>query len=334
MNPSLFICYPRALMTGISLPMEMINAANSVDRIKNKHHQGWKSHIVSGYKSLALGELPPFIELTKGLKVIPEFDLKNAPEPKSIFLPPIWGNPEIVIKKSGALIEWLIEQHARGVKICATGTAVCLLAHSGLLDNKQGTTHWYYFEKFQQKYPKVKMQKHHFITLDQGLYCAGSTNALVELTLYFIAHTFGEAVSQVIEQHFNHEVNKNYERPWLDTSHTVHHDETIIEVQQWMQSHSDQNFTLEVLSEIANMSVRNFSRRFRDAVGKSALTYAIDLKMQIARELLKETNLTHQDICDRIGLKDNAYFSRLFKEKNDLTPTAYRKMVRGKLFAL
>jgi len=48
--------------------------------------------------------------------------------------------------------------------------------------------------------------------------------------------------------------------------------------------------------------------------------------------LLKDTNLSHQDIADQLGFKDVAYFSRQFKLKNDLTPGAYRQMVRGKLF--
>ena len=99
-----------------------------------------------------------------------------------------------------------------------------------------------------------------------------------------------------------------------------------------MQSHYSQNFDLKTLAQLANMSVRNFSRRFKAAVGKSVLAYGMELKMQVGRELLKETNLSHQDIADRLGFKDVAYFSRQFKLKNDLTPGAYRLMVRGKLF--
>ncbi len=329
MNSSVFVCYPKALMTGISLPMEMIDAANSVDRIKNRLHKSWKCHVVSAHTTT---NNP--VELTKGLWIVPEFDISNVPTPTSIFLPPIWGNPDVVVRRCGQLIEWLKRQHAKGAKICATGTAVCLLAKTGLLDQKQATTHWYYFDKFQQKYPQVKIQKHHFITQEQQLYCTASMNALVELTLYFIEEAYGKEVSQVIEQHFNHEVNRNYARPWLDPAITSHPDEEIIEVQQWMKSNTDQNFNIERLSQMANMSIRNFSRRFKNAVGKSALSYSIDLKMQVARELLKETNLTQQSISEKIGFKESAYFSRLFRQKNDLTPTAYRKMVRGKLFSL
>ena len=327
MLTALFICYPRALLTSLTLPMEMITAANSVARIKKTKNRKWSPYVVS-----ALSKPGEAIEFAKGLSVLPSYDLDNAPKADIIFLPPIWGNPEVIVEKSPKLINWIIEQHQNGVQICATGTGVCLLAHAGLLDNKPATTHWYYFDQFENKYPKVSLQRRHFITQSGQLFCSGSINAQIDLTLYFIENYFGKEVSHVIEQHFNHEINRTYDKPWFATGASRHPDEGIIEVQQWMQSHYSLNFNLNTLAELANMSVRNFSRRFKAAVGKSALAYGLELKMQVARELLKDTNLSHQDIADQIGFKDVAYFSRQFKLKNDLTAGNYRQMVRGKLF--
>ncbi len=324
---SLFLCYPRALLTSVTLPMEMITAANSFARIKKTKNRDWQSYVVSG---LASAGVP--IEFAKGLNVVPDFDLTNAPESELIFLPPIWGNPDFVIEKSAKLIEWIILKHLQGAQICATGTGVCLLAEAGLLDDKVATTHWYYFDQFEKKYPKVSLQRHHFITQSGQIFCSGSINAQIDLTLYFIENYFGKEVSHIIEQHFNHEINRTYDKPWFASGASRHPDEGIVEVQQWMQSHHSQNFNLIALAELANMSVRNFSRRFKAAVGKSVLAYGLEIKMQVARELLKETNLSHQDIADEIGFRDVAYFSRQFKLKNDLTPSAYRQMVRGKLF--
>lgn len=324
---SLFICYPRALLTSLTLPMEMLTAANSVARIKRTRNRNWLSCVVAG-----LTKAGEPIEFAKGMSILPEYDLKTAPKADIIFLPPIWGNPEVIVEKTPELIDWIVRQHDNGAQICATGTGVCLLAHAGLLDGKVATTHWYYFDQFEKKYPKVSLQRHHFITQSGQLFCSGSINAQIDLTLYFIENYFGKEVSHVIEQHFNHEINRTYDKPWFATGASRHPDEGIIEVQQWMQSHYSQNFNLKALAELANMSVRNFSRRFKAAVGKSVLAYGLELKMQVARELLKDTNLSHQDIADQIGFKDVAYFSRQFKLKNDLTAGDYRQMVRGKLF--
>ncbi len=329
MNSSLFIVYPRALMTGLSLPMEMISSAKSIASIKQNRRIKWDCHVISSFYN----DKQP-IRLSSGIDILPKYSIQTAPKAKSIFIPPIWGLPDVVIRKNSELIDWLRIQSEQGVQIVATGTGVCLLAEAGLLANKIATTHWYYFDQFEQHYPNVNLKREHFITQDENIICTGSINALVDLTLYFIESEFGKDVSQVIEQHYSHEINRTYDKPWFSEGSRRHPDEGIMEVQQWIESHYSQHFSLESLSEMANMSCRNFSRRFKDAVGKSAFNYSLELKMKGARELLKDTNLNLQDIADQLGFKDNAYFSRQFKKQNKITPSAYREMVRAKMFNL
>ncbi|MEP1742106.1 MAG: helix-turn-helix domain-containing protein [Kangiellaceae bacterium] len=327
MNPSLFIGYQKALLTGISLPMEMISSARSIARIKRNRSTRWNCFVVSGF----LEQLEA-IQFANGIKVLPSHSLSTAPPAHTVFIPPIWGNPEVVIEKHPALIEWIVDQYHAGTKLVATGTGVCLLAHAGLLDNKIATTHWYYFDQFEKKYPKVNLQKKHFITQDGDITCTGSINALVDLVVYLIETEFGKEVSQIIEQHYSHEINRTYDKPWFDKSGSRHPDEGIVEVQQWMQKNFNQSFDLPSLSRMANMSSRNFSRRFKSAVGKSPLAYGVDLKIHAAQELLRDTNLSHQEISEHLGYKDNGFFARQFKQKTHLTPRQYREMVRGKLF--
>ena len=181
MNPSLFIGYQKALLTGISLPMEMISSARSIARIKRNRSTRWNCFVVSGF----LEQLEA-IQFANGIKVLPSHSLSTAPPAHTVFIPPIWGNPEVVIEKHPALIEWIVDQYHAGTKLVATGTGVCLLAHAGLLDNKIATTHWYYFDQFEKKYPKVNLQKKHFITQDGDITCTGSINALVDLVVYLI----------------------------------------------------------------------------------------------------------------------------------------------------
>jgi len=315
------------MLTGISLPTEMITAANSISRIKRVNKENWQCHVVAPDNGNCQA-----IELAKGLHLKPTYNLANCPFPDRIFLPPIWGNPDVVVDSCPELLDWLLDIHQKGVQICAGGTAVCFLAKLGILDDKVATTHWYFFEQLEKKYPKVNLQRHHFITQTGNIICTASINSLVDLTLYFIENEFGRDVSQVIEQHFNHEINRTYDKPWFANGSTRHPDERIIEVQQWMQNHYSIPFNLTALSELANMSERNFTRRFKAAVGESALSFGLSLKMKAACDLLKSTNLTTQDIADQVGFKDPAYFSRIFKQRNNLTPGQYRKMVRGKLF--
>jgi len=329
MESSIFLCYPRALLTSLTLPMEMIDAANSVARLKRSKGPRWRTTLVASDKKRMAEH-----GFAQGLRLQCDFDLENAPPADTLFVPPIWGNPMAVIRQNAPLLKWLQHRFQQGAQLVATGTGVCLLAEAGLLDGKVATTHWYYFEQFARRYPSVNLQRRHFITQAGRIFCCGSINSLVDLTLYFIERNFNKTVSHVIEQHFSHEINRTFDKPWYTPGAARHPDEGIIEVQQWMQQNIQRPFHLPELAKRANMSVRNFSRRFKKAVGTSPLQYGIDIKLQTARELLKETNLSHQEIADHIGFKDVAYFARLFRKKFDLNPGQYRKMVRGKLFAI
>jgi len=308
--------------------MEMISSAQSISRIHARSEETWRCQVVSSQ----LDSLDP-IKLANGIRILPDCNLSNAPQVKMIFVPPLWGNPDAVINQHAALIDWLVEQHQRGCQFVATGTGVCLLAHAGLLDGKVATTHWYYFDKFEKKYPKINLKRHHFITQDESITSIGSINALLDFVLYLIEKRFGKEVSGIVERHYSHEIDRSFDKPWFSAGDSRHPDEGIIEVQQWMQTHFYQALSLQSLSDKANMSDRHFSRRFKAAVGKAPLAYANDLKINAAKELLRETNLAHQDIADQLGYKDNGYFARQFKQVTKLTPSQYRQMVRAKLFS-
>jgi len=57
------------------------------------------------------------------------------------------------------------------------------------------------------------------------------------------------------------------------------------------------------------------------------------LKIETAKELLAASNLSIQEVAFQVGYQDQANFTRLFKKVLNLTPKAYRAMVRKKLFS-
>ena len=89
MNPSVFISYPRALLTGLSLPMEMISSARTIARIEHRSKVNWNCLVVSP----TFNSIEP-IQFANGMTLLPSHNLKTVPDPSHIFVPPIWGNPD------------------------------------------------------------------------------------------------------------------------------------------------------------------------------------------------------------------------------------------------
>lgn len=316
--------YPKALVTGISGPMEMFHAAENLAVARHRSLEPVAMTTVS--------ENGASVECTGGLRIEPHTNLEQAGQQDLIVLAPIWGNPMTTVRQSQPLQDWLVQQHRGGATLIATGTTVCLLAETGLLDNKTATTHWYFFERFRRLYPQVELNTHQFVTFSDNIYCAGSINALSDLILYLIDQRYGSEISRVVEQHFSHEINRTYEKPFFLQGGNQHHDEEIVRAQEWINQHWAEDVSLQRWCDAIDLSIRTMNRRFREATGVTPIRYLQDLRISKARELLRDTNLPVAEVAEMSGYRDQAYFARLFRQRTDMSPHEYRKMVRGKTF--
>ncbi len=320
------IAIPGALGSTITIPLEMLSAANDVAR---------SSHLPQSLTTLDLAsENTGQVSLIGGLSVQCELNLEQITQTDLVFVPGVWGNPRAVVARHGSLIDWLRERHASGATLCSVTTGSYLLAAAGLLDGKVATTHWRFFDQFQSLYPRVKLERKRFVTQADRLYCTGSVNAVRDIMLHFIGTLYNAEIADVIARHFTHEIKRSYESLLLSKDQrSTHHDEEIIKVQEWMQDNYGRQIQVTDLAARLGMSVRSFNRRFRLATNTTPLQYLQDLRIEHAKALLKRSNLVISEIADQVGYQDASYFSELFKKHNAITPYQYRNLVRTKLFA-
>ncbi|MCQ2374580.1 MAG: helix-turn-helix domain-containing protein [Salinivirgaceae bacterium] len=92
----------------------------------------------------------------------------------------------------------------------------------------------------------------------------------------------------------------------------------------YLEYNHNSKIYLEQLAEMSNMSVRNFQRIFKKAVGSSPSIYLIQIRIQTARRLLRETNMAIADIATEIGFTDTNYFIKCFKKETGSTPLKFR----------
>ena len=325
MITAVFLVYDRVLFSGVTRPYEILKSVNAMAKL-DRAPRAFDLALakIANKQPLVAGELPLNIE--KNLQDMGPIDW--------IFIPPSWRNPAYLLKKYPHLPALLKARYEAGTKFIATGAGVYFLAEAGLLDALPATTHWYFFDDFAHRYPNVELKQQHFITYGKGIYCAGSINALSDLVFHLIGQAFGLKRRQIAEQHFAHEVGSSYDLPMFAVGHAAHADESIVEVQEWLKSRCYEEVDIPQMAAQAKMPVPPFPRRFRQALGMTPNQYLQDVRIENGRDLLKTTDLTVQDVADKVGYKDTAYFSRVFKAKVGLTPTDYKKMVRPKLFQL
>jgi transcriptional regulator GlxA family with amidase domain len=152
--------------------------------------------------------------------------------------------------------------------------------------------------------------------------------------IHLVEEWFGSRIARAVENQFSPEIRRSFSgAAYQEEPLTSHHDETVLEAQEWLQEHLSTPITLASLAEHLGLSVRTLNRRFRQATGLSPQAYLQTLRVALAKDLLRHSNLPVNDIAWQTGLQDVSYFGQLFRRHAGMNPLAYRQAVRGKLFA-
>ena len=82
------------------------------------------------------------------------------------------------------------------------------------------------------------------------------------------------------------------------------------------------------MAERVGMTLSTFRRQWLKYVGVSPQQYLIQKKLDMACRLLRESEMTIQDVASSLHFDDHFYFSRLFKKKLGVSAREYRKRYR------
>ncbi len=94
-------------------------------------------------------------------------------------------------------------------------------------------------------------------------------------------------------------------------------------VVEYIHDNLAEDLTLATMADLAAMSGFHFSRSFKKETRKSPLQYVIAARIDLAKVLLKTTNLTVAETSYRVGYNDLSRFSQHFKRVTGLTPSQF-----------
>ncbi|OZQ81556.1 AraC family transcriptional regulator [Paenibacillus sp. VTT E-133291] len=92
----------------------------------------------------------------------------------------------------------------------------------------------------------------------------------------------------------------------------------------YIKLHYMNSLTLGELAERHAMSINRFSYFFHKYTGLRPIDYVVNYRMERACDFLKAGNFPIHEIAERVGYDNPLYFSRLFKKKFGVSPSAYR----------
>lgn len=101
-------------------------------------------------------------------------------------------------------------------------------------------------------------------------------------------------------------------------------------VQDYIRQHYANKIQLDELTSLTQQSKYQLIRRFKHATGLSPIDFLIHVRIEKAKQLLTQTNLSMSQITKEVGFQSPAYFSKVFKSLIHQTPSEFRQKQKSK----
>ncbi|MCL9661967.1 response regulator [Paenibacillus hunanensis] len=98
------------------------------------------------------------------------------------------------------------------------------------------------------------------------------------------------------------------------------------DVTMYLREHiEDSSISLNYIAQLFNVNKSYFSRIFKQETGQNFTDYLVKLRMELAVELLRDTDWKAYQIAEKVGIKDPYYFSHCFKKVMGFTVQEYKR---------
>ncbi|MEV0317062.1 GlxA family transcriptional regulator [Streptomyces sp. NPDC050658] len=244
--------------------------------------------------------------------------------PASYELGPVYEEGRLTDALAAALSH--IRPGTRLVSICTGGY---VLAAAGYLDGRRATTHWASAEHFQRLFPQITVDADVLFIDDGDVLTSAGVAAGVDLCLHVVRADHGSAVANevarrtVVPPHRDggqaQYIQRPVPEPQLATTTTA---------RGWALAHLHAPIQLRDMADQESMSVRTFTRRFREEVGISPGQWLAQQRVERARHLLESSDLSVDQVAREAGFGTPQSMRQHLQAALGVTPTAYRRTFR------
>jgi AraC family transcriptional regulator, transcriptional activator FtrA len=268
----------------------------------------------------------PRLRVDVGFDIHLDHDLAALEWADTIVLPN-GGRPSPTVDYEPVVLDALRAAYARGARIISFCSGAFVLGATGLLDERQATTHWTYVNQFRARHPSIELLPNALYAGGDRLYTSAGTSAAIDLCLHLVREDWGAEVANtiarrmVVPPHRDGGQAQFIEQP-IPSSVDV--DADLRAVLQWVEGNLDRQLTIDDLARRAAMTPRTFARRFKAATGTTPLQWILHQRVVASQRLLEATSVSVDEIAATVGFGSAAAMRQHFTKLVGSTPSAYR----------
>jgi transcriptional regulator GlxA family with amidase domain len=267
------------------------------------------------------------VRTSAGYQAVAEHGLELLDEADTVIVPGI-SSDSPSLRGTGPVLDALrrAAPRARIMSIC---TGAFVLAEAGLLDGRPATTHWAHADAFRRRYPQVKLDPGVLFVDDGAVLTSAGVAAGLDLCLHVIRRDHGSEVA-------NRAARRCVVPPWRDGGQSQFIERPLPQLgdsgtaatRAWALQRLEEPIDLADLARHASMSVRTFTRRFRDETGMSPGKWLLTQRIEHARRLLEGTDLPIDGVARRAGFGTTASLRAHLHAVVGVPPATYRRTFR------
>lgn len=218
----------------------------------------------------------------------------------------------------------LAQRSTRVISIC-TGSFIA--AQLGLLDDHVTTTHWRHQDELQKRFRKTKLEHDRLYTVDGKYWSSAGVTAGIDLALAIVREDLGDTIAASIARqlvvYLHRDGGQNQYSEGLRVQHGA--SGAFSELIEWVRVNLSGDLTISVLAARMGMSPRNFQRRFKTEFGVPATTLIERLRIDHARDLLRNPSVSIAAVAAATGFKSPDSFRRAFERVVGVGPRFHQK---------
>ncbi|MBR3369865.1 MAG: GlxA family transcriptional regulator [Rhodobacteraceae bacterium] len=220
-----------------------------------------------------------------------------------------------------AILAWLRKRARYGNVIGGICTGGWALAKAGLLDNRRATIHWENHTSFAEDFPDIDLTKSVFVIDGTRVTSAGGMAAL-DMMLTIIANAHDSAIANSVADQLIYSsirTNRDTQRLSIPARIGVRHPK-LARVIEIMESHIEDPISPAELAQDVDMSTRQLERLFRRYLNRSPKRYYTELRLERARNLLMQTDMSVINVALASGFTSPSHFSKCYRAHYNTTP--------------
>jgi transcriptional regulator GlxA family with amidase domain len=283
-----------------------------------------------GYQVSLLGTQAGIVSCSNGMQLSVPYGYADFDTPFDLLL--IAGGPQLPdAEPRPGFLEWLQGQARGAARFGSVCTGAFVLAHAGLLDGKEVTTHWADAGRLADAFPEALVQPDRIFIRDGRLFTSAGVTAGIDLCLALVAEDWGHElavrVAKRLVVYIQREGGQSQYSPFLGVR--KEQDPIVGKVLRYVTEHITETLSMEQLANAVSISRRTFSRLFAKYAKVTPSAFVEQVRVDAARRLLEETDAPLKTVAFKCGFHNATHMRTTFSRRLNVTPKQYRQRFRG-----